>query len=116
MAGPFYSNFQERVTRAAEAVLKQSGSVGPLELFMEMRLLQAVHFEGWRNANEHYRVLEQWIQVGPEKFQKTIQYFEQWVRERGLRPIEANYVRRSPRGVEQLRVTESGDPEVEKFY
>jgi hypothetical protein len=39
MAGPPYSNFQERVERAAEAVLKRNGSVGPLELLQEMRLL-----------------------------------------------------------------------------
>jgi len=116
MAGPAYSNFQERVVQAAEAVLKRSGSVGPLELFQEMRLLQPVHFEGWRKGNEHYRVLQAWIQVGPEKFQKTIQHFQAWAKQRGLRPIEAAYTLRSSRGVEQLRVTEAGDPEWEKFY
>src|SRR4051812_24959575 len=116
MAGPVYSNFQERVVQAAEAVLKRSSSVGPLELFQEMRLLQPVHFEGWRKGNEHYRVLEEWIQVGPEKFQKTLQFFQEWVNRRGLRPIEVSYTRRGPRGVEELRVTEAGDAEAEKFY
>ena len=38
LASPF-SNFQERVERAAEAALKRSGSVGALELFQEMGLL-----------------------------------------------------------------------------
>jgi hypothetical protein len=33
-----------------------------------------------------------------------------------LRPIEASYTRHGPRGVEQLQVTEAGDPEREKFY
>jgi len=64
MPGPTYSNFQERVVQAAEAVLKHSGSVGPLELFQQMQLLQPVHFEAWRKGNEHYRVLQQHIQVG----------------------------------------------------
>ena len=116
MAAPFYSNLQERVVQAAEAVLKRSGSVGPLELFQQMQLLHPTHFDGWRKGNEHYRVLEQWIQVGPEKFQKTIQHFQEWVKQRGLRPIEAAYTRRSPHDVEQLLVTEGGDPQVEKFY
>ena len=58
--------------QAAESALKRHGSVGPLELFQAMLLLQPVHFEGWRKGNEYYRVLEPWIQVGPEKFQKTI--------------------------------------------
>ncbi|HWH72153.1 MAG TPA: hypothetical protein VNT26_22510, partial [Candidatus Sulfotelmatobacter sp.] len=116
MAGPFYSDFQERVIQAAEAVLQRSGSVGPLELFQEMRWLQPVHFESWRKGHEHYPTLQSWIQVGPEKFQKTIRYFQEWVQQRGLRPIEAHYNRRSPRGVESLRVTETGDPDQEKFY
>ena len=116
MPGPSYSNFQDRVVQAAEAVLKQSGSVGPLELFQQMQLLQSVHFENWRKGNEHYRMLQQHIQVGPEKFQKTIHHFHEWAKQRGLRVIEAGYSRRGPRGIEELRVTEDGDPEWEKFY
>src|SRR6266481_5961559 len=116
MAGRSYSTFQERVVQAAEAVLERSGSVGPLELFQEMRLLQPIHFEGWRKGNEHYLVLEESIQVGPEKFQKTIRHFQEWVKQRGLRPIEAAYTRRGPRGVEQLQVTAGGDQKWEEFY
>lgn len=111
-----YNNFQERVLQAAETTLERKGSVGPLELFQQMGLLQAVHVEGWRKGNEHYPVLEKWIQAGPEKFRKTIKHFEEWVKERGLRPIEAAYTRRGPGGVEELRVTEQGDPASEKFY
>jgi hypothetical protein len=45
MAGPPYNNFQERVERAAEATLKRNGSVGPLELFQEMRLQRPARLE-----------------------------------------------------------------------
>jgi hypothetical protein len=116
MVGPAYGNFQERVVQAAESALKRHGSVGPLELFQAMLLLQPVHFEGWRKGNEHYRVLEQWIQVGPEKFQKAVRYFQEWATQRGLRTIEAAYTRRGPGGIETLQVTANGDPESEKFY
>ena len=116
MADSPYSNFQERVERTAEAALKRNGSVGPLELLQEMRLLQPCHVEGWRKGNEHYRVLQPWIQVGPEKFQKTIRHFQEWVKQRGLRPIEAAHTRRGPRGIEQLHITEDRDPQWEKFY
>jgi hypothetical protein len=110
------SSLQERVEQAAKTALSRNGSVGPLELFQEMRLLQPVHVEGWRKGNEYYRVLQPWIQVGPEKFQKTIRHFQEWVKQHGLRPIEATYARRGPGGIEQLQVTEDGDPEWEKFY
>jgi hypothetical protein len=116
MAGHFHSNFQERVERAAEAALKRSGTVGPLELFQEMGLLQAVHLENWRKSDEHYRVLQPWIQVGPEKFQKAIRHFQEWAKQRGVRPIEAAHTRRGPGGIEPLHVTEDGDPAWEKFY
>ncbi len=116
MAHASYSNFQERVESASESVLKRNGSVGPLELFQEMGLLQSCHVEGWRKGSEHCRVLQQWIQVGPEKFQKSIRHFQEWVNKRGLRSIEAAHTRRGPGGVEPLRVTEDGDPQWEKFY
>lgn len=115
-AEPSYSNFQERVVQAAEAVLEQNGSVGPLELFQRMGFLHTVHVEGWRKGNEHYRSLQPWIQAGPEKLAKTLRYFQEWVKQRGLRPIEASYARRGPAGVEALRVTEDGKPEREKLY
>ena len=42
--------------------------------------------------------------------------FENWAKERGLRAIEANYKRRTPAEEEELRVTQDGDPQWEKFY
>jgi hypothetical protein len=111
-----YNNFQERVEQAAEAALKRNGSVGPLEVFQEMQLLHPGHVESWRKGNEHYPTLLPWFQVGPEKFQKTIRYFQEWVKQRGLRAIEVAHERRGPGGLEPLRVTEDGDPEWEKFY
>ena len=109
-------NLHDRVIRAAEAVLKSRGSVGPLELLQEMRLLHPGHFENWRKGHEGYEVLEPWIQVGQGKLQKAIEYFQGWVHERGLRPMEARYDRRGPRGIERLRITADGGPEKERFY
>ena len=54
-ANPTSDPFRDRVIAAAEAALKAGGSVGPLELFQEMRLLHAIHFEGWRTGNAPYR-------------------------------------------------------------
>jgi hypothetical protein len=75
VAQPSHNPFRQRVEQAAEAVLKRAGSVGPLELLQEMRLLQPAHIKAWRQVLETYRVLQPWIQVGPSKFDQTIYYF-----------------------------------------
>ena len=111
-----YSGFRERVVQAAERALNQNGAVGPLELLQEMRFLHPVHVAGWRKGDENYRVLEKWIRVGPGKFQKTILHFREWAKQRGLRTVEASFIRQSPGSIETLQVTENGDPEWERFY
>jgi hypothetical protein len=113
---PEFNAFRDRVRAAAEAALKAEGAVGPLELFQHMQLLHPCHVEGWRQGNPYYRALEPSIQVGQEKLDKTLRFFEEWIQERGLRPLEAPYTRQTPRGPEPLQVTENGDPEREQFY
>jgi len=116
MSESAHGDFQERVVFAAEAVLKREGSVGLLGLLQQMGFLHPVHVEAWRKGNELYPALEPWIQVGDGKFSKTIHCFNEWVRQRGLHAIEVSYTRRSPGGIQQLQISESGDPEQEKFY
>ena len=55
MSSQSYSNLQERVEQAAEAALKRNGSVGPLELFQEMRWLQPAATYGAANAPKHIK-------------------------------------------------------------
>jgi hypothetical protein len=81
-----------------------------------MGLLATAHVEGWQKGLEWYPTLERWIQGSPEKLEKTFHYFLEWVRERGLRPVEAEYHRRGPRGSQPLQVTETGNPEREAFF
>jgi hypothetical protein len=108
--------FRQRVIHAAEAALEADGAVGPLELFREMGMLHESHIKGWRQRSQFYPNLESWIQVGPEKFQKATRYFAQWVAERGLRPLEVSFTRRTPQGEAPLQVTIDGNPERERFY
>ncbi len=116
MNGQPPSQLQERAIRAAEAVLQRDGSVGPLELLQQMGLLAFAHVQGWRRGLEYYPNLERWIQGSPEKLRKTFAHFEAWAKTRGLKPFEAAYQRSGARGAEPLRVTETGDPEREKFF
>jgi hypothetical protein len=113
---PVHSHLEERVVEAAEAVLKNNGSVGLLELFQEMGWLHSGCFEGWRRGHEGFRAIEKWIQAGQGKRDKAILCFNEWAKRRGLRALETSYTRSSPRGSEALRITEDGDPEREKVY
>jgi hypothetical protein len=109
-------DLEERVRRAAEACLEREGAVGPLQLLQEMLLLHPTHFQAWQKGHPYYAVLESHIQCGSAKLARTYQYFRDWVRQRGLVPMEASYVRSTPRGAEPLRVTLDGDPEHEQFF
>ncbi len=110
------NDLQERVRRAAEACLERDGAVGPLQLLQQMLLLHPTHFQAWQKGNPYYAVLEPHIQGGPAKLAQTYQHFHDWVRQRGLVPMEASWVRSTPRGSEPLRVTRDGDPERERFF
>jgi hypothetical protein len=109
-------NLEARVCRAAEACLERDGAVGPLQLLQEMRFLHPTHFESWQKGNPYYAVLEEHIQCGPDKLARTYQFFHEWVRQRGLVPMESSYARSTPRGAEPLQITLDGDPELERFF
>jgi hypothetical protein len=81
-----------------------------------MRLLEPVHFREWQKGNPYYTVLEQHIQCGPAKLDRTYRCFRDWVQRRGLTPMEASYVRSTRREAEPLRLTLDGDPEREQFF
>jgi hypothetical protein len=81
-----------------------------------MDLLNWSCVEQWKRGNQYYTPLEPHIQGSNEKLVKSIEHFLEWVRERGLQPVEASYVRTGIHGVEQLPITVSGDEEDEKFY
>ncbi len=109
-------SLRERVRRSAEACLERDGTVGPLELLQQMNLLYPGHVEQWRKGNPHLTPIEPHIQGSPEKLRKTFEHFADWVRERGLVPVEASYLFSGHRGVEQLQVTADADPERERFF
>jgi hypothetical protein len=116
MPGQFNSQLQARVVQAAEAVLKRNGSVGPLDLFVEMRWLPLSHLESWLNGRPDHENVERWIEVGAGKLQKSLDHSRDWVQQNHLPSIAADYTRQGPGGVKILRVTADGDPAVETFF
>jgi hypothetical protein len=112
---PQYSpKLETRVVEAAERVLSRQKYVNILDLFCEMRLLYSGHLELWRKGR--MPALDNMIQSGPEKRTASIAIFRQWAEQKGLKLSEAQYQRQGRDGTVDLRISSSGDPELEKTY
>ncbi len=116
MAQPLPKSIRERVRLVAANLLQQRGSVGPLELFIEMRWLDQRVFEQWQQGRREVPVLEPRIQCGDDKLRDALRHFQEWVAEQKLEPIEFSYSRASVQGAQRLQVTVRGDAEGEQFY
>ena len=108
------AKLDERVFAAADTVLRACGSVGPLELLVEMSLLAPSHVTAWQKGI--FEDLSRCIQGSADKLKKTFALFEQWAAERRLKPILAQHTRATPAGNVPLRVTQDADPERERFF
>jgi hypothetical protein len=108
------NNLEERVFAGADAVLRAKGSVGPIELLLEMRLLVPAHVTAWkRGISDH---LSGSIQGSAEKVQKTFALFEKWAAARQMQPALAQLTRATPAGEVPLQFTRDADPERERFF
>lgn len=109
-------NLNDRVRAIAKGVLERSKVVGPFDILIGLQWLYSGHLEEWRKGIRALEPLEQMFQSTPAKRDRVYGYFLDWVRERGLRPVQATYVSRSVRQSEPLRVTASGDDAAESFF
>lgn len=107
-------DLRERVERAANAVLEANGSVGPLELLLQMGWLAPSHLLIWRKGI--LPTLAEVMQGSPEKRGQAFRHFGQWAQNRGMKPVRLPYVRNAPGGEIPLRVTEGDDQAAEEFF
>jgi hypothetical protein len=105
---------EERVVRAAEAALADHQYVSLIDVFSGIGLLSGNWVASWRRGQDEF--LEPAIQGGEAKILTTVQLFQQWVRDRGLIPTEAQYKRQSREGTIDLKFTVGGDPEAERLF
>ena len=61
-------------------------------------------------------ILERMIQGNLKKISLSMALFQEWTREKGLRPSETAYVRKTRAGTVDLQFSKSGDPDIEKRY
>jgi hypothetical protein len=109
-----YEQLKKRVVRAAESALAHHQYVSAIDVLTGSGLLAPPHVESWRKGRIDF--LEQAIQANPGKISESMAMFRQWALEKGLRPSEIKYVRRTRTGTPDLQFSSSGDPAIEKNY
>ena len=107
-------NLEDRVIQAAETALARQEYVSAIDVLCGMGLLAFTHVESWRKGRIEF--LEPMIQGSPQKISASLEIFHGWVREKGLKPSETHYVRRTRNGIAPLQFSAGGDPNIEKTY
>jgi hypothetical protein len=108
------SKLESRVIRAAETALSHQHYVSVIDVFCGMGLLHTAQIDLWRKGRVDF--LERVIQGNLSKISSSIAIFRRWAWEKGLKPSETGYVRRTRGGTLPLRFSKSEDPEIEKNY
>ena len=109
-----HEELRKRVVRAAEASLALHKYVSPIDVLTGMGLVAPAHVEAWRKGRIDF--LERTIQANLKKISQSMAMFRKWAFEKGLKPSETGYVRRTRMGTVDLQFSKSGDPAIEKSY
>jgi hypothetical protein len=105
---------ESRVIRAAETALSNQQYVSAIDVLCGMGLLHAAQVDLWRNGRVDF--LEHVIQGNLSKISSSMAIFHRWAREKGLKPSETAYVRKTRGGTVPLQFSKSGDAAIEKNY
>ena len=109
-----HEKLKKRVVSAAEAALAHHQYVSAIDVLTRSGLLAPAHLESWRKGRIDF--LERAIQANLEKISESMAMFRQWALEKGLKPSEKRYVRRTRTGALDLQFGKSGDPAIEENY
>jgi hypothetical protein len=109
-----YDKLEKRVVSAAEAALARKQYVSAIDVLTGSGLLAPTRVESWRKGRIDF--LERVIQGNLKKISQSMKIFRKWAFEKGLKPSETGYMRRTRNGTVDLRFSKSGDPDIEKNY
>lgn len=104
----------ERVVGAAETALSRQQYVSAIDVLCGMGLLTFSQVDSWRKGRIDF--LERVIQGNLSKISSSMAIFRRWALEKGLKPSETAYVRRTRGGTLPLRFSKSGEPAIERNY
>ncbi|MBI4729457.1 MAG: hypothetical protein HY775_08150 [Acidobacteria bacterium] len=104
---------EQRVARAAEAVLADRRYVSAIDIFVGLGWLQPSRVDEWRQGR--LPSLERVVTANLHKISRAMKAFRRWAERRGLHPSATAYVART-RDRRPLRFSVSGDAAIERAY
>ncbi|MFI1988316.1 DUF2293 domain-containing protein [Actinoplanes sp. NPDC020271] len=107
------TKLEKRVVTAADQALTSQGHVCPIDVLSGMGWLPLGLVTDWRQGRVAH--LEAVAAVPADRLSDALEIFHRWVRSRGLRASEIDYVS-ATRDRRPLRFTEDGDPGRELAY
>ena len=102
------------IVKAVENLLREKGSVAPVELFIRMDLLSPESAEDWRRGRISY--LERVIRCNLSKASRILSILRMHAHDSDLKPSLTVYMRWGKGPKVRLRFSKTGDPGVEKAY
>jgi hypothetical protein len=105
---------EERVVQAAEGAISEQGYVSVIDILTRVGYLAPVHVDAWRKGR--FACLEELIFVKPNKIANAMSLFQEWARNRNLKPSEIAYLARTTGPQRDLQFSKSGDPDLERVY
>lgn len=106
-------DLEQRVTRAAEALLAERRLVSAIDVLVGLNWLAPSQLDIWRQGR--VAALEQLMQVKPAKVAAAMAALRQWAQNRGLHPSETDYIART-RDRRELRFSVTADAATERAY
>ena len=103
-----------RIVRAVEAILQGSKVVAPVDVLVEMGLLDRRHLEDWRRGRVSY--LERVIDGNPTRLSRLLRILRFHAHDLNLTRSWTAYIRRGKGPKQRLRFTKSGEQKLEELY
>jgi hypothetical protein len=108
-------SLEERVVQSAENTLHHQDYVSPIDILEQMGMVPESSIKRWRNGG--VETLEEVLQAGRDKIERSLSIFHLWAEERGMQPMPGRYVRATRDGERALRFTgEKLDGLEEQFH
>ena len=106
--------YYPRIVRAVSALLDKSETIAPMEVFVQMNLLQASDLESWRFGRIPYLVKV--IRCNLAAASRILRILRMHGHDLNLQPSLTEYRKWGKGPKLALRFTKSGDPGVEEAY